>query len=62
MGESLLCPNCKHAALKWLNPDEEDLLEKGIMECGHCGSQVKGIPGWGKAMGIDQFKNTNEEV
>lgn len=53
MGEPLICPNCKKGNLKWLDPDMEDVLENGIMECQKCKAQYKGIPGWSKAWGFD---------
>jgi uncharacterized protein YbaR (Trm112 family) len=49
MGEPLICPKCKEGTMKWLNPDQEDLLDNGIMECKECKAQYKGIPGWMKA-------------
>jgi len=49
MGENLICPKCRKSPLKWLNPEDEDLLESGIMECRKCKAQFKGIPGWMEA-------------
>lgn len=51
MSEPLICPSCKESTLKWLDPEQDDLLEKGVMECQKCKSQFVGIPGWMEAMG-----------
>jgi len=34
--------------MTWLDPDREDLLDNGIMECDdtECGAQFIGIAGW----------------
>jgi ribosomal protein L37AE/L43A len=57
MGEPLLCPKCKEGTMKWIDPNLEDLLDEGIMECCKCKAQFKGIPGWVEAMyGKDIFK------
>jgi len=46
----LICPKCKEYGLTWLDPDMEDLLDNGIMECDNpkCKAQFIGIPGWQK--------------
>lgn len=46
MGEPLICPECNRGTMVWLNPDQEDLLENGVMECKKCKAQVIGMPGW----------------
>ena len=44
----LICPACGKTNMKWLNPDQENLLEEGIMKCQKkkCGREFVGIPGW----------------
>jgi rubredoxin len=59
MGEQLICPNCKDTKngfgdLRWIDVDQEDLLETGIMKCQKCQAEYKGIRGWMKAMGLKQ--------
>ncbi len=46
MSENLICPKCNTTSLYWLDPEQEDLLENGIIECKNCDSKFKGIPGW----------------
>ena len=44
----LICPTCMNSNMTWLDPDREDLLDNGIMECDdtECGAQFIGIAGW----------------
>jgi hypothetical protein len=44
----LICPACEKSIMKWVNPDQEDLLENGIMKCQkkRCGHEYVGIDGW----------------
>lgn len=51
MGCKLLCGKCGRSSMTWLDPDREDLLENGIMECNdsECKEQFVGIAGWQKA-------------
>lgn len=60
MGEPLICPKCKKSTMKWLDPDQEDLLENGIMECIKCKAQFKGIFGWMQAMAQDIIKEKKD--
>ena len=39
MGEPLICPSCRKSTMIWLDPDMEDLLDNGIMECESCKAQ-----------------------
>ena len=44
----LICPTCKAAGLNWVDPDDPDLLESGLMRCenAECKAEFKGIPEW----------------
>lgn len=44
----LICQKCKDSGLTWLNPEQEDLLINGIMECDNpkCKAKFIGIRGW----------------
>lgn len=37
----LICPKCERSGLRWLDPDMDDLIFKGIMECKNKGCKAQ---------------------